>query len=85
MIPVPATLLYGPRLSSFRRLRCKLQYSRAVRSDMKIYATPDKNRIRVPHPPHAAEQRNSTSILRECLHLCSRQHCSTINSFIEIK
>lgn len=59
--PAPCSPVAPPPLaglSSFHRLRCKLQYSRAIRSDMKIYASPDQNNARVlPHPRLAGEQR----------------------------
>lgn len=57
----PASSLHGPRLSSFRRLWCKLQYSRAVRSDTKIYASP---LIKIRYASYLSARRNKETPLR---------------------
>lgn len=82
-LPFSAILLYGPRLSSFLRLRCKLQYSRAIRSDTKIYASPDQNKIRA---FYSLAPRNKGTLLRSLVYsyTCARKRHSRICNIIFI-
>lgn len=58
-----------PGLSSFHRLRCKLQYSRAIRSDMIIYASLDQNNVLF--PSHVLLNEAPRLFVFSFMHLCN--------------
>lgn len=71
--PIPRdSSLHGPRLSSFRRLRCKLQYSRAIRSNMKIYASADQTIRYASSIPRDRTKNLRTSVFRAYTPACSQ-------------